>query len=114
MSLSINIFCFIFIIAYIFLFPFYLLDIFLFILIFFVIFFIVNKKKLIKIIIPLVFFMLFSLTITNIVIQTEKYNNYCNRIFNNENCFLFFNKIDELKVKRKITNDRSPNKILFK
>ena len=114
MSLSINIFCLIFIIAYIFFFPFYLLDIFLFILIFLVIFFIVNKKKLIKIIIPLVFFMLFSLTITNIVIQTEQYNNYCNRIFNNENCFLFFNKIDDLKPKRKITNDRSPNKILFK
>jgi hypothetical protein len=114
MLLLINIFCFLLIVAYIFFFPFYLLDIFLFILIFFIIFLIVSKKYLIKIIIPLVFFMLFSLTITNIVIHSEKYNNYCNRIFNNEHCFLFFNKVDELKIKRKITNDRFPNTILIK
>lgn len=114
MFLLINIFCFILIVAYIFFFPFYLLDIFLFIIIFFIIFLIVGKIYLIKIITPLVFFMLFSFTITNIIIQSEKYNNYCNRIFNNDNCFLFFNKVDELKVKRKITNDRFPNTILIK
>lgn len=111
--LYINFFLIFFVLVYIFFFPFVLLDIFLFSVIFYIIFFITRKKKLIKIIIPFVFFMLFSLSITNIFVQSERYVNYCNRIINSKICFAFFIKVEELKIKRKIKNDKFPNKIFI-
>jgi hypothetical protein len=108
-----NFFLIFFILVYIYFFPFVLLDIFLFSIIFYIIFFITKKKKLVKIIIPLIFFMLFSLSITNIFVQSERYVNYCNRIINSKICLVFFNKVEELKIKQKITNDRFPNKIFI-
>jgi len=109
--LLINFFLLLFILTYIYYFPYVFLDFFLFSVIFYIIFFITKKKKLIKIIIPLIFFMLFILSITNIFVQSERYVNYCNRIINSKICLASFNKVEELKIKRKITNDKFPNKI---
>jgi hypothetical protein len=111
--LYVNFFLFFFILAYIFFFPFVLLDIFLLSIIFYIIFFITRKKELIKIIIPLIFFMLFSLSIANIFVQSERYFNYCSRLINSNACFVLFNKVEELKIKRKIKNDKFPNEIFI-
>jgi hypothetical protein len=112
--LLINLLSLILTLIYLFFFPYFLIDVILFSIIFFIIFFIINKKYLINFILPSIFFMLFSLTISNIFIQSDQYKNYCAKIFSDDYCYIFFGKIDELKIKRVIKNEKFPNEIFIK